>query len=129
MISVEQSPVSAGDPTNRAKVNIAVPSSAVREMLNVDVGPVWIEAFNIISHNNGQSWTRVPSGIAGRLSRPSFDVEGSIYSVEVETYSGDADRGVPRMWSHESHNAEYPADQGMEFMRLYEAGVEIKWPP
>lgn len=129
LFGVEQSPVQVGDPSARAKIVIAVPNAAIRDMLNIDIGPVWVEAFNIISNDNGATWKRLATGLAGRLSRPNFDVEGSIYSVEVETYSGDADRGLPKVWSDEAHRSDYPQDLGMEFMRDYESGVDIKWPP
>ena len=120
---------SIGDPSSRAVVSIAVPNAAIRSMLNIDVGPVWVEVFNIYSIDGGLSWTKLRTGIAGRLSRPNFDVEGSVYTVEIETWSGDADRGRPKLWSDESQKAEYPNDRGMEFLREYESGVEIKWPP
>ena len=118
-----------GDPNSRANVSISVPNAAIRSMLNIDIGPVWVEVFNIYSIDGGKTWTKLQTGIAGRLSRPNFDVEASIYTVEIETWSGDADRGVPKIWSDESQKAEYPNDRGMEFMREYESGVEIKWPP
>lgn len=129
LIAVETSPISIGENTSRAKITMAVPTSAIREMLSIDVGPVWIDAFNIISNDNGKTWKRLPTGIAGRLSKPFFDVEGSLYNVEIETYSGDSDRGVPLLWSDESLRADYPDDLGFEFMRNYETGVDIKWPP
>ena len=129
LIAVENAPISVGDNTTRAKITIAVPTSAIREMLSIDVGPVWVEAFNIISNDNGKTWIRLPTGIAGRLSKPFFDVEGSLYNVEIETYSGDADRGVPKLWSDENQRNDYPEDLGFEFMRNYETGIDIKWPP
>ena len=127
---------SVGSPQSRVTISMAVPSAAVRAMLNIDVGPVPIVVFNVVSRDGGFSWKRLPTGIAGRLSRPSFDLEGSVYTAEIETYSGDADRGEVVEWSHENQNRinvgtdDRPLyDLGFEFMRSYEKGVNINWPP
>ena len=120
---------SVGSPSSRVNISIAVPSAVVRDMLNIDIGPVWIRVFNIVSQDNGLSWEKLPTGIAGRLSRPSFDVEGSVYTIEIETYSGDADRGRPKIWSEDSQKRDYQGDRGFDFARKIESGVEIRWPP
>lgn len=119
----------AGTPRNRVSISVAVPSQAVRAMLNVDIGPVWIRVFNVVSQDGGRSWTKLPTGIAGRLSAPNFDLEGSIWTAEIETWSGDADRGSTVFWSDAAQQKRHPGDIGMQYMSGYEAGVDIKWPP
>ena len=119
---------STSSPVSRASVRIAVPNTAVRAMLAYDVGPVNVVVKHILSSDGGRKWIQLPTGISGRLSRPSFDVEGSIYSVEIETWSGDIDRGDPVLWSDEDQRARHPGDQGFEFARTYEDGIEVQWP-
>lgn len=118
-----------GEPSKRAQVSIAVPTAAIREMLAIDVGPVEVSIQTIYSVNSGRSWIRLPTGFKGFLSRPQFNAEGSIYTVELETWSGDADRGDPRYWSDEHQRQRYPGDKGFEFMRANAEGLEIRWPP
>ena len=114
-------------PSARARVSIAVPTEAVREMLELDLGPVRVFLSYIWSGDGGRSWVRAPVGLAGLLSRPEF--ENGVYSVELETWAGDADRGEPRYWSHETQQSLYPGDRGFEFARSISQGVDIRWPP
>ena len=116
-------------PTSRASVTIAVPNAAVREMLEIDIGPVTVNLRYIYSSDFGKTWTIVPIGIQGRLSRPSYEVDGSLYTVEIETWSGDSDRGNPKLWSHETQQSEHPGDRGFEFARALAEGIESRWPP
>ena len=116
-----------GAPVARAQVSIAVPSSVVIDMLEIDVGPAQVFLSYIYSQDHGRSWVRSPVGLAGQLSQPQF--EDGVYTVEIETYAGDADRGAPRVWSHETQQAEHPGDLGFQFMRALSQGVEAKWPP
>ena len=116
-----------GSPARRTTIAVAVPPSAVRRMLEYDAGPIPVTVDYIYSEDSGRTWQATGHSIAGRLSRPRF--EGGIYSVEVETYSGDVDRGTPRMWSDEAQKQRDPTDKGFEFMRQISQGVETKWPP
>lgn len=118
-----------GAPTSRTTVDIAVPPNVIREMLDIDVGPIDVDLRYITSTDNGKNWTVLPVGVHGQLSRPTYSVEGSIYTVEIETWSGDADRGIPKKWSHETQNSEFPNDLGMEFMRPLADSFEGSWPP
>ena len=118
-----------GEPARRASVSIAVPKSTIRQMLAVDVGPVEVSIKPIQSQNNGKSWIRLARGFKGFLSRPNFDSNTSIYTVELETWSGDSDRGSPRYWSDEHQRQEHPGDKGFEFARALAEGEEISWPP
>ena len=119
----------AGSPRSRVSISVVVPSDAIRTMLNIDIGPVWIRVFNVVSQNGGATWTKLPTGIAGRLSAPVFDLEGSVWTAEIETWSGDADRGSIVLWSDAAQQKRQPGDIGMQYMSGYEAGVDIKWPP
>ena len=92
-----------------------------------DPGPLTVELEWIYSDDQGQTWARVPRKFVGRLSRPRI-VDG-IYTIEIETWGGDVDRGRPRKWSHEDQRARDPTDRGMEYMRPLAAGVETRWPP
>lgn len=117
----------AGEKAARAEASVVVPADHVREMLEIDVGPISVYLSYIVSRDEGRTWALAPVGLAGQLSAPSFD--RGIYTAEIETWAGDADRGTPKLWSDETQKAEYPDDKGFEFVRAYEQGLEARWPP
>ena len=126
---VSVSPVTdkVGTPDRRASVTVSVNAEMTRELLAVDTGPVSVFLRYLYSLDNGLSWIEAPMALAGRLSQPKF--EGGFYSVEIETWSGDADRGEPKFWSDETQRAEFPGDKGFEFVRKLSQGLDTKWPP
>ena len=98
-----------------------------RELLSVDTGPVSVYLRDLYSLDYGATWIEAPTALAGSLSQPKFD--NGLYTVEIETLSGDADRGEPKFWSHETQKAEYPDDDGFEFTRSLSHGIDTRWPP
>ena len=126
---INVSPVTdkVGTPDRRASVSISVTAEMTRELLKVDVGPVSVFLRYLYSLDNGLSWIEAPMALAGRLSQPKF--EQGLYTVEIETWSGDADRGEPKFWSDETQRAEYPSDKGFEFVRDLAQGIDTRWPP
>ena len=117
----------SGAPVRRLTAHVAVPAEAVRMMLRVDTGPITCTIDWIYSLDSGVTWNAAGVSASGYLSAPSFS--DGVYSVEIETWGGDADRGTPLYWSHETQRLRSTGDQGMEFMRALEGGVESKWPP
>ena len=126
---VAVSPVTdkVGTPNRRASVSISVNAEMTRELLAIDTGPVSVFLRYLYSLDNGLTWIEAPMALAGRLSQPKF--EQGLYTVEIETWSGDADRGEPKFWSDETQRAEYPGDKGFEFVRGLSQGLETRWPP
>ena len=126
---VAVSPVTdkVGMPDRRASVSIAVNAEMTRALLAIDTGPVSVFLRYLYSLDNGLSWIEAPMALAGRLSQPKF--EQGVYTVEIETWSGDADRGEPKFWSDETQRAEYPGDKGFEFVRGLAQGIDTRWPP
>ena len=127
IVAVSSVTDAVGSPNNRATISVSVPSEAVRELLAADIGPVTTVLQYIYSLDNGRTYRATSAGLAGQLSNPRFG--DGIYTVEIETWSGDVDRGEPKFWSDETQRAEYPGDKGFEFVRALEQGLEIKWPP
>ena len=126
---VAVSPVTdkVGTPDRRASVSVAVNAEMTRELLAIDTGPVSVFLRYLYSLDNGLTWIEAPMALAGRLSQPKF--EQGLYTVEIETWSGDADRGEPKFWSDETQRAEYPDDKGFEFVRGLAQGIDTRWPP
>ena len=116
-----------GQPRQRTQVQVAVPPAAIRDMLAFDSGPRGIRVHYIYSTDAGRTWEEAPISIAGQVSRPQY--EDGLYTVEIETWGGDADRGEPKFWSDETQKAEHSGDKGFEFARQIAQGLEVKWPP
>lgn len=81
----------------------------------------------IESRDGGNSWNVVPRTIQGRLSNPTL--QGGRYQFTLATPISTVDRGRPRPWSDEAQRKLYSGDQGLEYLSVYEDGVEINWPP
>ena len=127
--SVGISPVTdaIGTKNRRATISLAVPAEVVRDVLAVDVGPTNVYLRYLYSTDYGKTWVESPIALAGKLSQPRFQL--GVYTVEIETWAGDADRGEPKFWSDETQRVEHPGDKGFEFVRALEQGLETRWPP
>lgn len=110
---------------NSAKLFFGNAPEVRRALLN-DEGPLPIRVRYISSDNDGRNWTVLPVTFTGQLSNPTFDDAG-VYSVEIETHTGDIDRGSPIYWSDEDQSRLY-GDRSFAWARRYQQGVEILWP-
>ena len=127
-INVEHAKSELGAPSRRARVQLAVTDPQLRSALLQDPGPLGIEVSWFTSDDRGISWSVVPTRFVGRLSAP--EISGATYSMDVETYSGDVDRGRPVKWSHERQmTRDGSVDRGMEMAARLSVGFETKWPP
>ena len=124
-LSDAETGVDAAETTMTASFAVANP--VFRAELLQDPGPLTTVVEWIFSTDAGQTWAKVPRKFVGSLSNPVM--KDGIYSIEIETYAADADRGAPLFWSHEDQQLLYPDDFGHEYMRQLEEGIEISWPP
>jgi len=127
-ISIQHAANETGTPNRRATASFAVTDPAVRAALLQDEGPTLIEVQFVHSADRGRTWRIVGNRHIGRLSSPLL--RDGAYSVEIETYRGDVDRGRPAKWSHERQSKRGGGgDLAFEMAAQLASGVETRWPP
>ena len=127
IVEVEPFENAAGQQSRRNSAKLFFGDSPeVRRALLNDEGPLPIQVRYITSDDDGATWAILPLTFNGQLSSPTFDDAG-VYSVEIETHTGDIDRGSVVYWSDEDQQRLY-GDRGFAFARDYQQGVEILWP-
>lgn len=128
-LRVSEVETASGEPDRRMKIEISGIPNSLRGKFLQDVGPLPVLIEWVWSSDSGKTWNKLRDiQFRGRLSSPSF--ANGVFSVELETYRGDVDRGAPRLWSHEDQQRRTAGDKGMEYMRLLsQEGVETGWPP
>ena len=114
-------------PRKRLSVTFPVTDNVLREDLLQDPGPLTVAVNWIYSLDQGSTWFRLPRKFVGRLSRPV--IRNGLYTIEIETYGGDVDRGVPRKWSDDDQQSRHAGDVGLEYLRQLASGLETRWPP
>ena len=108
--------------------SFAVPTPALRLAFMQDPGPLTVIIEWLVSLDQGLTWRKVPRKFVGRLSKPL--IKDGIYTIEIETYGGDVDRGRPLKWSNEDQQARHPGDKGLEYVRQLSDGLrDQRWPP
>ena len=107
----------------RVVIEMAVTAEAVRRLVQVDLGAIGI-VVGWVYRDSAGFWQRVPRFYSGRIGRSG--VKNGVFSVEVETYLGDVDRGVPLYWSHETAA---DGDLYAEQARRLASGIDTRWPP
>ena len=128
-LSVSAMELTSGEPDRRMKIEISGIPNSLRGKFLQDIGPLPVLIEWVWSSDSGATWNKLRDiQFRGRLSSPSF--ANGVFSVELETYRGDVDRGAPRLWSHEVQQRRTAGDKGMEYMRLLSReGIETGWPP
>ena len=117
-----------GTPARRTSATFSVTDPALRMAFLQDPGPVLVEVRFIYSADRGLTWAVAGGKHLGRLSSPV--ITNAAYTVEIETYRGDADRGRPVRWSHERQvKRGGEGDLAFEMASQLEAGIETKFPP
>ena len=113
-------------PDARMQIFINVTKDSVRSMLARDFGSPKVTVFWVWSQD-GRTWQRIPRRYIGNVSQVTAN--GGVLTVEVETRTGDVDKGLTIWWNDESHRQRYPDDTGFRHLRqLQEVGAQIKWP-
>ena len=129
LMGIEGSESGSGPSGSRARAYVFVHPESVRRSLSQDIGPAKVTIRWIVSRDKGHSWIEVDKFI-GRLSAPQIDLSTGVYSFDLETYSGDADRSKTEYWSDSVQRAKESGDKGMEYLAQLEAGgFDIEWPP
>ena len=126
-ISLSTAEASLDAPRRRMTASFPAIDAALRAALMQDPGPLVVEIRWIYSLDHGQTWLFVPRKFVGRLSSPV--IRAGTYTIEIETFGGDVDRGRPLRWSDEDQQRRFPGDRGMEYMRELSEGIDTKWPP
>jgi len=127
-ISLSTAETSLDAPNTRLTASFAVAEPGLRQALMQDPGALTVIIEWIASIDQGQSWRRVPRKFVGRLSQPV--IKDGIYTIEIETFGGDVDRGRPLKWSHEDQQQRHSGDRGLEYMRQLSEGISTaRWPP
>ena len=126
-ISLRHPSNEVGVPDRRMTISFAVTDATLRSALLQDIGPAVVRGNFIFSKDNGATWEIAGNVFAGRLSNPR--ITNGQYSVELEKYSGDIDRGRPQRWSHERQvKRGTGGDLAFEMSAKLAAGVSTKWP-
>ncbi len=126
VMSISELQQEVGAPDKRLTINLVVVAEAFRRLLTMNIGAATVRIGWIYSRDMGQTWVELPRSFTGRLSAPT--IKDGILTAEVETFSGDVDRGRPLMWSDVHQQERYPGDRGFEFTRELAKGVDLRWP-
>jgi len=130
--TLEIGPIEAvtGSPDRRLQLRIGAIPMALRAQFLQDPGPrpVTVRLARVSRTGSAPAATLLPTLERGRLS--TVTMQEGVLEVEIETYRGDVDLGVPQLWSHEDQQRRYPGDRGLEYMRaLARSGITGAWPP
>ena len=126
-ISLRHPSNEVGVPDRRMTASFAVTDSSLRAALLEDIGPAVVRGNFIYSSDNGATWEVAGNVFAGRLSNPRLT--NAQYSVELEKYSGDIDRGRPVRWSHERQvKRGTGGDLAFEMSAKLASGIVTKFP-
>ena len=127
-VSIQHAANEIGAPSRRVTCSFAITDTETRAALMQDPGPQMVEIRFLVSLDAGLSWEFAPGPFIGRLSKPS--IAGGLFSVELETYRGDADRGRPLKWSHEQQvKRGSGGDLAFEMSADLASGLTVRWPP
>ena len=126
-ITISELPAGIEQSDRRLQLSLPLIGSVARHEALRNLGPIPIDIQWIVSEDGGVTWRMTPRRFVGRVSAPR--IEGDTYTVEAETYLGDADRTMKRLWSDEDQQREYPGDLGLKYARSIHEGLDIGWPP
>lgn len=110
-------------PGRRTTARLAVTSESARALLSVDLGAIDL-TIGWIWRTPFGGWSRIPRYFTGRVG--ASVLKDGVFEVEIETYLGDIDRGIPEYWSHETaQEGDLYAEQARELSE----GSPSRWPP
>ena len=127
LIGLEPGESAIGPQGQRARGYIFVAPESFRRAIEQDLGPAAITIRWAISRDKGQTWSFLSELFVGRLSNGSIDLQTGIWSFDLETWHGDADRITTRRWSYDEQYRRASGDRGFEYMSELAAGVDIEW--
>lgn len=114
------------DSETRVSLVLFAPTETEQLGFLIDPGPVQIILRQVVSTDDGGTWTLVPRAFTGRLA--SAELRGNRYHVDLVDRRGDPLRPAPRYWSDEDQQRRHPGDKGLQYMKTIAAGVVVRWP-
>ena len=138
IINISSTEESVGAPDNRLQVSIdtnpppSAPAQLVQALRDLRVNVLQGLGFRevtlrrIVSNDEGRTWQILPWKFFGRLS--NSQIRDGVWSVDIETFTGDTDRGRPLMWSDSTQLSRFPGDKGFNFTRVLSRGIQTPWP-
>ena len=126
---VDSVSIAAGQLANtetRLTLGLFATTDALRSMFLQDPGPAQITVRQVVSLNDGLSWTLVPRAFTGRLSVSTL--QGDRYMVDLVDRLGDPLRPAALYWSDEDQQRRHPGDRGLKYMKRIDAGIDVQWP-
>ena len=126
LVTVSSVQETSGIPDKRLRIQLNVTNDSVRALLARDIGTPKVTLQFIWSRDN-RTWQRIPRQYRGNVSNVTLN--NGLLDVEIETRSGDVDKGLVIYWNDESHRSRHPTDTGFRHLRnLQTEGALIKWP-
>ena len=125
-------------PSSRLRISIALglgPSATPEERTEIqNLRARILEGFGfesitirrIISDDYGRTWQILPWRFVGKLS--NSQITSNLWTVDVETFTGDSDRGRVVQWTDSTQLSRFPGDKGFNFVRAISQGIPTRWP-
>ena len=110
----------------RITLRLFATTDELRTSFLQDPGPAQVVLRQVVSVDDGTTWTLVPRAFTGRVSGP--ELQGDRYSVDLVDRLGDPLRPRPRFWSDEDQQRRFTGDRGLQYMKRIATGVDVKWP-
>ena len=126
LIGIEPGESALGPPGRRARGYIFVAPESFRRVISQDLGPAAATINWVVSKDKGQTWELLAELFTGRLSDGSIDLQTGIWSFDLETWHGDADRVATRRWSYDEQYRR-SGDLGFEYLSQLASGIDIDW--
>lgn len=114
------------DTETRVTIVLFATTDAIRLAFLEDPGPSRIILRQVVSLDDGVTWTLIPRAFAGRIT--AAELRGDRYQVDLVDRRGDPLRPVIRYWSDEDQQRRHPGDKGLQYMKAIESGVTVRWP-
>ncbi len=110
----------------RVSIILLATTDTLRSAFLTDPGPAQVTVRQVVSSDDGMSWSLVPRAFTGRVTSPVL--QGDRYTVDLVDRLGDPLRPAPLFWSDEDQQRRFPGDRGLKYMKQISAGIDVRWP-